>query len=51
MLNKKIITKVFLNDREFFEWVVRQQLGYSQGNEVIFDFNNEEGLAGHVAFE
>lgn len=40
----------FLNDGEFFEWVVRQQLGYLEGDEIIFDFN-EEALMDHVAFE
>ena len=40
----------FLNDREFFEWVVRRQLGYSQRDEIIFDFN-EERLGDHVTFE
>lgn len=33
--------KRFTEDREFFEWVVRQRIGYAEPGEIIFRFDEE----------
>lgn len=33
--------KRFNNDPVFFEWVIRQRIGYIESNEIVFRFNDE----------
>lgn len=44
-LKEKKIREEYLermeHDEEFFEWVVKQRLGYARGDELVFKFEEE----------